>query len=161
MRDVPQSKEIQQTLFDYLTTRERFEEMYAIGKELLEQNAKNPIAIQATISALMELERSEEAIKLLDARIAEDGQNSDLYIIRSNVYLQLDQLDKGIADATKVVELKPDGVEGYFTRARAYLQRVQTDKLGADADELSKARRDIETALDIRRTRPREFVCEP
>jgi tetratricopeptide (TPR) repeat protein len=124
--------------------------VYELGKELLAENEKNPIAIQATIAALLELDRQEEAIKLLDDRVDSDESDVAMRLVRANVYLSSDKFDEAIADASKVIELKPEAVEGYFVRCRAYLQRAELNKESGDSEDLTKARRDVEMALDIK-----------
>ncbi len=150
MKDIPQSVEVQRTLFAILIDRSRFEDVYELGMELLAENGKNPIAVQATITALLELKRQDEAIKMLDDRIEADATDYGMRTIRANVYLLIDKFDDAIADATKIIELKPDGVDGYFVRSRAYLQRAEVQKASSDSEDFSKARRDIENALDIK-----------
>ncbi len=66
---VPESIEVQRTLFAMLLDKKRFEEVYELGKELLEVNSKNPISLQATVSALLELNRRDEAIELINKLI--------------------------------------------------------------------------------------------
>ncbi|MFN9911894.1 MAG: tetratricopeptide repeat protein, partial [Pirellulaceae bacterium] len=73
MRDFPESIEVQRTLFAFLLDKSRYQEVYEVGKELLAANAKNPIALQATVSALLEMNRNEEALKLLNDRIEENS----------------------------------------------------------------------------------------
>ncbi len=152
MKDIPQSVEVQRALFALLINQKKYQEVCELGKELLEENRKNPVAIQATIAALLELERDDEAIRLLDERIDADANDVAMRLMRANVYLELDKFDEAIEDASKAIEQKPDGIEALLLRCRAYLQRVETQKLGSDSEDLTKARRDIDNALDIKPT---------
>ncbi|MDZ4852683.1 MAG: hypothetical protein SGI77_25620 [Pirellulaceae bacterium] len=150
MKELPQSVEVQRTLFALLIDKDRFEDVYEVGMELLKSNAKNPLAIQATITALLELDRKDEAIKVLDQRVEDDESDIASRAIRANVYLTLDKYEEAIADATKIIELKSDEVEGYFVRCKAYLQRSELDRGNPNSDDLTNARRDIESALDLK-----------
>jgi len=145
----PQSVQVQRQLFALLIDKGRFEDVYEFGKVLLEDSGKNPLAVQATITALLELDRKDEAIKMLDDRIKADPEDLGTLALRANVYLATDKYDEAIADATKIIEKKPDGFEGFLVRAKAYLQHAGSLSEGKDAAELTKARRDIDNALDL------------
>ncbi len=150
MKDLPQSVEVQRTLFALLIDRQKYEEVCELGKQLLAENGKNPVAIQATIAALLELKREDEAVQLLDDRIDADATDIVMRLIRANVYLTLDKFDEAIEDASKAIEQKPEGIEALLLRCRAYLQRAGLQKAGNDSEDLTKARRDVDNALDLK-----------
>jgi tetratricopeptide (TPR) repeat protein len=150
MRDFPESVEVQRTLFAFLLDKSRYQEVYEVGTELLAANAKNPIALQATVSALLEMDRNEEALKLLNDRIEENPDDFGLLALRGNVLLSEDRLDDAIADGSRLIELQGTQLEGYFLRAKAYLQRSARAKEGAESADLRLARRDIDAALDLK-----------
>jgi tetratricopeptide (TPR) repeat protein len=152
MKDIPQSVEVQRTLFALLIDRKKYEEVCELGNELLEENSKNPVAIQATIAALLELDRDGEAVRLLDERIDADANDIAMRLMRASVYLKLDKFDEAIEDASKAIEQKPEAIEALLLRCRAYLQRVEAQRLGSDAEDLAKARRDVDNALDLKPT---------
>jgi tetratricopeptide (TPR) repeat protein len=87
LKNVPESVEVQSTLFELLSKQNKFEEVYEVGVELLNNNAKNPVALQATVAALLVLERSDDALKMLNHRIENEPDDFSLLLLRGNVYL--------------------------------------------------------------------------
>lgn len=150
VKDVPQRAEVQQMLFALLVDKDRFEEVYEVGMAMLASNKKNPVAIQATITALLELDREDEAVQLLDERIQEDESDRGTRAIRANLLASLEKYDEAIADASKLIDQKSDDIEGYYIRGKAYLQRAEKSKAESHTEDLGKARRDIDSALDIK-----------
>lgn len=150
LKDLPSSVEVQRRMFALLIDKEKFEELLQAGKSLLHEDKKNPVAIQATITALLKLDRQDEAVELLDGLIQSDDSDLDLRTIRANLYLILSKNDEALADATKLIELKSDSAEGYVIRSKAYLQLAQALKKDDHTEELTNARRDIESALELK-----------
>lgn len=98
---VPESVEVQGTLFELLGKEKKFEELYEVGKELLEANAKNPVALNAAVTALLILNRPQEALDILNGKIESEPDNPALLIRRGDVYLQLSiasKKDKSTSD---------------------------------------------------------------
>jgi tetratricopeptide (TPR) repeat protein len=151
LRDLPENLEIQRSLFALLLDKERFQEVYEVGKELLETNSKNPLALQATVSSLIELDRRDDAIQLLNERVEADPMEKAALVLRGNLQLTADKFDEALADGTKLLEIDKAELDGYFIRAKAYMQRAATKTAaGEDAEDLRLARRDIEAALDLK-----------
>jgi tetratricopeptide (TPR) repeat protein len=86
---VPESVEVQGTLFELLGKEKKFEELYEVGKQLMESNAKNPVALNAAVTALLILNRPQEALEILDEKIETEPDNPTLLVRRGDVYLQL------------------------------------------------------------------------
>jgi tetratricopeptide (TPR) repeat protein len=146
---VPESIEVQRTLFALLLEKERFDEAFEIGKELLATNSKNPIALQATITALLQLDRKTEAIETINKLFEESPDEPTLLNLRGTVYLDSEKFDEAIADGTRLIEIKPGELSGYFLRAKSYIQRAEDNNATADSEDLRLARRDIDAALEL------------
>lgn len=153
LEDLPsssvQSIEVQRQMFELLIGKGRFDDVYELGASLMKENKKNPLAVQATIAALSKLDRNDEAIKILDERIEAEPGNLGMLAMRANVYLTTGKHEDAIADATTMIEKKPDGFEGFLLRAKVYLRLAAIAKEGKDSAELTNARRDIESALEV------------
>ena len=63
---------------------------------------------------------------------SESSRDARFYYNRGNVYLNLDELDKAIADLTKAIELDPQLALAYRRRGTAFTAQVELDKAIAD-----------------------------
>ncbi len=138
---VPESVEVQGTLFELLGKEKKFEELYEVGKELLEANAKNPVALNAAVTALLILNRPQEALNILDGKIESEPDNPALLIRRGDVYLQLSiasKKDKSTSDEGNAAEPeKSDSKEKSATlkSSAEYIEAALAD--GSKAIELN------------------------
>lgn len=146
----PKNREAVQMMLGLLISKGKFDEVYESSKKLLEEDSDNIFAIGAAVDALMELDRRDDALKLLTQKIEGLPDSAPLYVFRGRLYIELKEFDKAIADATKVIELNGQAIEGYVLRANAYLQSVEKLNRTDDSKELALALKDVEKSLDLK-----------
>ena len=57
-----------------------------------------------------------QSIALFSELIGLDPHNAGAYLNRGNAYLQVGQLESGIADFDRAIRLKPDATEAWYNR---------------------------------------------
>jgi tetratricopeptide (TPR) repeat protein len=94
-----------------------------------------PVEAQQALDAgarLLKATRYTEAIHSFDRAVALKSNLADAYLLRGRANVALTKLEPAIQDFTKVIQLRPDGVEAFVERAGVRL--AQQDYLAVIAD---------------------------
>jgi tetratricopeptide (TPR) repeat protein len=68
--------------------------------------------------------RYDEAIADMDAAIALDPENPELYVLRGNIIILIYEWDRALADYNTAIELDPNYADAYFYRGILYYTRA-------------------------------------
>lgn len=102
--------------------------------QILEIEPTNIAVIQAAVKTLAELDRSDDAIKILDEGLR-SNPDASLYRLRAAVLRSQDKLDAALDDLNKSLELKSDDAVALMSRAEIYLLQQKTKEAGEDLDK--------------------------
>ncbi|MEZ6090062.1 MAG: tetratricopeptide repeat protein [Pirellulaceae bacterium] len=118
--------------------QQKIEEALADLKHVLTIDPTNTRVTETAVRALAELERTDEALKVLNDGL-EAKPDASLYQLRATIYRMQDQNDEAMADLNKALELQPRDAASLFARAEIHLNR----------DDTAAARRDLDKAMEL------------
>lgn len=112
-------------------------------------------------------EKFDDAVAFFTQAIAQNGQNHAIYSNRSATYMAMKDFQKALADAEKVIELKPDWPKGFFRKGAALENLLRypeafvayQEGLARDANDenLKKAAMDLAALLEELKITEREL----
>ena len=140
----------------YKRSRQRLEEKYLRGSALQQNETDRGLAMQGELMELRrqeekrdyqeQIEEIEEAKRQRNWGIALDlcndllrkTENAELYTIKSGIYLEREEYDRAIKEATEAIRLNSGEAKAYYNRGKAYLE----------SRKLKEALGDMDTAIE-------------
>jgi tetratricopeptide (TPR) repeat protein len=101
---------------------------------LLENQPDNIFAIREATVALRELDREEDAMRLLTEKIEEFDDAAQLYSMRAEILVQQDKAAEAVADIDKAIDLNPNDAGQLLIRAQCNLILENVDAAETDAN---------------------------
>ncbi|MDH5491345.1 MAG: tetratricopeptide repeat protein [Myxococcales bacterium] len=98
--------------------------------------------------AYLSLERTQEAMTLLQALAAESPDDLQVLLLMSRGHEALEAHEEASAALDRIIELAPNRLDGYVARAELHSRRGEPD---AAADILRAAREHVEETAEVRR----------
>ncbi len=117
------------------------EDAYKSIKDFLNTGTENEIAIGSAIEILLQLEKQEEALAILDEKIKAMPESSVLLRLRGQAKMRAEDDNGAIEDLSRSIELAPQDVASYLLRAQAYASMKEP--------KLDEAAKDVEEALTL------------
>jgi len=77
----------------------------------------------------------DKAISYLDSCIDNNRNFLGAYIVRGEIYLQMDDYQKALSDFRKAIEIDPNNVTAFYDRGLLYVKLGEVDKSLADFDK--------------------------
>ena len=133
-----------------MITEQDFAGAAVIAKQYLDNNPGDNDALAAYINSLDKTDRRSEALQLLSETIVARPDDRLLYAMRFELSLRDEKFDDAIADATKLIDLNGQGVEGFVLRANARILKAEALKAGIDDELWVLARQDVDKSLDMK-----------
>jgi protein O-GlcNAc transferase len=133
-----------------LVEGQRFVEVEASARRILNAKPRHPLAQKALSFALTGMSRSQEALQVLDAAISQTTEDGELYNNRAIALTQLHRWDESLRDFERARKLLPDDPEllNNLANALAHIYRW-TDAIPILLEAIEKHPGDFVKAISL------------